>query len=44
MSSLKYDHILAFILDHPWALTPSLRTVVAEILARRPRWGGALPE
>ena len=30
-----YEHVLAFALEHPWNLTPSMLTVVASILARR---------
>lgn len=30
-----YDHVLAFALEHPWAITESMATVVAGILARR---------
>jgi signal peptide peptidase SppA len=33
-SSKSYDHLLAFVLDQPWALTDSMRTIVAGILAR----------
>jgi signal peptide peptidase SppA len=31
----KYEHILGFAVEHPWAITESMRTVVAGILARR---------
>ena len=31
--SKTYDHLLAFVLDQPWALTDSMRAVVARILA-----------
>jgi signal peptide peptidase SppA len=31
----KADHVLAFVLDHPWALTESMRAVLANVLARR---------
>ena len=31
----KYEHVLAFALDHPWAITPSYRRIIAGILARR---------
>jgi signal peptide peptidase SppA len=30
-----YDHLIAFALEHPWALTASMRGVVVGILARR---------
>jgi len=31
---MKHDHVLSFALDHPWAITPSMLTVVAQIIAR----------
>src|SRR5215831_11740109 len=31
----RYDHLIAFALDHPWAITPSMRAIVAGILAHR---------
>jgi signal peptide peptidase SppA len=31
----KYEHVMAFALEHPWAVTPSMRTIIAGILARR---------
>jgi signal peptide peptidase SppA len=31
----RYEHVLSFALDHPWALTPPMLQVVAAILARR---------
>jgi signal peptide peptidase SppA len=30
-----YDHVLAWTLEHPWAVTPTHRRVIAQILARR---------
>jgi signal peptide peptidase SppA len=30
-----YDHLAAFALEHPWALTAHMRAIVANILARR---------
>ena len=30
-----YSHIVAFVLDHPWAITPPMLRTVADILARR---------
>jgi len=30
-----YDHVLSFALEHPWAVTPTMRQTVANILARR---------
>lgn len=30
-----YDHVLAFALEHPWAVTPNMRATIADILARR---------
>lgn len=30
-----YEHVLAFALEHPWNLTPTMLEVVASILARR---------
>lgn len=35
MSSHKYDHVLSFALDHPWAITRPMLKVVASIIARR---------
>src|SRR5258705_104536 len=29
------DRVIAFALEHPWALTDDARTIVAEVLARR---------
>jgi signal peptide peptidase SppA len=34
-SGLKYEHVLSFALEHPWAITDSMRGVIANILARR---------
>jgi len=34
-SALPYEHVLGFALEHPWALTASMRQTVAGILARR---------
>lgn len=31
----RYDHVLSFCLEHPWAITPSMRLVLANIVARR---------
>jgi signal peptide peptidase SppA len=31
----RYDHVLSFCLEHPWAITPSMRVVLASIVARR---------
>lgn len=33
--SKHYDHILSFALEHPWALTPAMRAIVAGLLAHR---------
>ena len=33
--SQRYAHLLGFVLDHPWALTPGMLRVVAEILGER---------
>jgi signal peptide peptidase SppA len=33
--SRHYDHVLSFALEHPWAVTPSTRPIIAGILARR---------
>ena len=35
MTGHNYEHVLGFALEHPWALTHSMRSVVAGILARR---------
>ena len=32
---MKYEHVLGFALEHPWAITPSMRALIAGILARR---------
>jgi signal peptide peptidase SppA len=34
-STARYDHLIAFALEHPWAVTPAMRTLIAGILARR---------
>src|SRR5262245_39007036 len=34
-NGLRYEHVLSFALEHPWAITPAMRTVIAGILARR---------
>lgn len=34
-TSRNYAHLVAFALEHPWAITPPMRAVVADILARR---------
>lgn len=39
----NYQHVLAFALEHPWALTPAMRGVVAGILARHIAGGHAEP-
>lgn len=31
----RYEHLVAFALEHPWAITPAMRSIVAGILARR---------
>src|SRR5262245_9793695 len=31
----RYEHVLAFALEHPWAVMPSMLTIIATILARR---------
>lgn len=31
----NYAHLVAFALEHPWAITPPMRVLIAEILARR---------
>jgi signal peptide peptidase SppA len=31
----KYEHVLGFALEHPWAVTASMRSTIAHILARR---------
>ena len=31
----NYDHVISFALDSPWAVTPSMLTVIAGLLARR---------
>src|SRR5262245_22245027 len=31
----SHEHLLAFVLEHPWALTPAMLRVVAGIVARR---------
>jgi len=31
----RYDHILSFALEHPWAVTPAMRATIAGILAGR---------
>jgi signal peptide peptidase SppA len=31
----SYDHVLGYVLDHPWALTDGMRQIIAGILARR---------
>jgi signal peptide peptidase SppA len=33
--SKHYDHVLAFALEHPWAVTASMRRIIAGILAQR---------
>jgi signal peptide peptidase SppA len=32
---MKYAHILGFALEHPWAITASMRVIIAGILAQR---------
>src|SRR3954467_4025823 len=31
----RYEHLLGFALEHPWAATPATCTIIADILARR---------
>lgn len=31
----RYEHLVAFALEHPWAITASMRAIIANILARR---------
>ena len=31
----RYEHVLSFALEHPWALTANMRAIVASILAGR---------
>jgi signal peptide peptidase SppA len=31
----RYDHLIAFALEHPWAITPAMGSLIAGILARR---------
>jgi signal peptide peptidase SppA len=31
----RYEHVLGFAVEHPWALTGAMRSIVASILARR---------
>lgn len=33
--SQRYEHLIAFCLEHPWAVTPSMRAIIAGVLARR---------
>jgi len=33
--SARYEHLVAFALEHPWAITPAMRAIVAGILVRR---------
>ena len=40
MARDQYEHVCAFALEHPWALTPSMLQIVAGILARRLAGGG----
>jgi len=40
----KYEHVLGFAVEHPWALTAAMRTIVAGILARRLVGEDASPE
>jgi signal peptide peptidase SppA len=35
MKKGRYEHVLGFALEHPWALTPSMRAIVARILVQR---------
>jgi len=34
-SGLKYEHVLSFAIEHPWAITASMRQTIAGILASR---------
>src|SRR5262245_35463083 len=31
----RYEHLIAFALEHPWAITASMRTLIAGVLAKR---------
>jgi signal peptide peptidase SppA len=31
----RYEHLIAFALEHPWAVTPAMRTLIANVLVRR---------
>jgi signal peptide peptidase SppA len=33
--STRYAHLLSFVVDHPWAITPEMGSVIAHILARQ---------
>jgi signal peptide peptidase SppA len=35
MKPERYAHVLSFALEHPWAVTPAMRPIIAGILARR---------
>jgi signal peptide peptidase SppA len=35
LNPARYEHLLGFALEHPWALTESMRRTVADILVRR---------
>jgi signal peptide peptidase SppA len=32
---MRYEHVIAFAMEHPWALTPWMRAIVADVLSRR---------
>jgi signal peptide peptidase SppA len=31
----RYEHLVAYALEHPWAVTPNMRTLIADLLAKR---------
>jgi signal peptide peptidase SppA len=33
--STRYAHLLSFVVDHPWAITPEMGSLIAQILARQ---------
>lgn len=35
MSDRHYDHVLSFALEHPWAITKRMRSVIASIISQR---------
>jgi signal peptide peptidase SppA len=44
MKDHSFDHLLSFVIEHPWNLTPAMLTVVAEIIARRVAEGHTDPD